>query len=182
METKIQVKSNLDILSEYAASYPVDVVEAAKAIGVRVFFDDLPGGVSGKIQKDERGGYYIVADRNEPAVRQRFTIAHELGHYMYHRSLIGDGVSDSAAYRAPDETIYEETPLERFHETQANRFAANLLMPKALIRKIELENPDISVAELARLFNVSEDAMRIRKGLPTRRMSATEEFGPAEVD
>lgn len=101
MDNKIQVKSNLDILAEFAADYPVDVAEAARAIGVRVLYDELPDGVSGKIQRDERGGYYIVANRKEPEVRQRFTIAHELGHYIYHRALIGDGISDSPAYRAP---------------------------------------------------------------------------------
>lgn len=179
-ENKIQIKSNLDILSEFASVYPVDVEGAAKAIGVRVLYDDLPVGVSGKIQRDERGDYYIVANRNEPEVRQRFTIAHELGHYIFHRALIGDGVADSPAYRAPDESIYDRTPLERFHEAQANQFAANLLMPRSLIRQAEAEHPGLDVRALARLFNVSEDAMRIRKGMPTKRQAAAQEFGPVE--
>jgi len=171
MDNKTQIRSHLDIISEFLAQEPVDVVSAAKAIGVRVLFDELPNGVSGKIQKDNEGKYYIVANQDEPEVRQRFTIAHELGHYMYHRSLIGDGVSDSPAYRAPDETIYETTPLERIHERQANQFAANLLMPLARIKEVERENPEISILELARRFNVSEDAMRIRKGMPTKRQA-----------
>lgn len=172
MEAKIQIKSNLDVLSEFASTFPVDVVAAAKAIGVSVFFDVLPDGISGKIQRDERGKYYIVANRSEPEVRQRFTIAHELGHYIYHRALIGDGVSDTPAYRAPDTSVYDKTPLEPFHETQANQFAANLLMPRNLIRKAEVDHPDIKVHELAKLFKVSEDAMRIRKGMPTRSQEA----------
>lgn len=169
MENKIQIRSNLDVLSEFTETLPVDVKSAAEAIGVRVFFDELPKGVSGKIQKDEKGGYYIVANKDEPNVRQRFTIAHELGHFMYHRSLIGDGVADSPAYRAPDENIYEKTPLEPLHERQANQFAANMLMPLAQIREIEKRHPSITVAELADKFNVSEDAMRIRKGMKTKR-------------
>jgi len=159
-------KTNVEILDQFASTYPVDVKAAAEAIGVRVLFDDLPAGISGKIQRDHDGSYYIVANRHEPEYRQRFTIAHELGHFMYHRDLIGDGVQDSPAYRAPDETVYETTPLERMHETQANRFAANLLMPKRLIRKAKKANPDANACELARQFNVSEDAMRIRQGLP----------------
>lgn len=182
MDNKIQVKSNLDILAEFAADYPVDVAEAARAIGVRVLYDELPDGVSGKIQRDERGGYYIVANRKEPEVRQRFTIAHELGHYIYHRALIGDGISDSPAYRAPDETVYDRTSLERFHETQANQFAANLLMPRKLIRKAEAEHPGVNVQQLAQLFRVSEDAMRIRKGMPTKKQAALQDFEPVEVD
>ncbi|MGV0876800.1 ImmA/IrrE family metallo-endopeptidase [Martelella sp. FLE1502] len=182
MDSKIQVKSNLDILADFAADYPVDVAEAANAIGVRVLYDTLPSGISGKIQRDERGGYYIVANTTEPEVRQRFTIAHELGHYIYHRALIGDGIADSPAYRAPDEAIYDETPLERFHETQANQFAANLLMPRKLIRKAEAEHPGADVQQLAKLFKVSEDAMRIRKGMPTKKQAAMQDLGLVEVN
>ncbi len=180
MENKIRIQSNLDVLEEFASSYPVDVEGAANAIGVRVFYDELPDGISGKIQRDEQGKYYIVANRLEPEVRQRFTIAHELGHYIYHRSLIGDGVADTPAYRAPDLTIYDETPLERFHEAQANQFAANLLMPRRLIRMAEAAHPEAGVQELARLFRVSEDAMRIRKGLPTRKQESLRAFGSAD--
>lgn len=176
METKIQIKSNLDTLSEFATQLPVDVKSAAEAIGVRVIIDELPEGVSGKIQRDNEGGYYIVANQNEPPVRQRFTIAHELGHYVYHRSLIGDGVSDSPAYRAPDDSVYDKTPLEPIHERQANQFAANMLMPMAKIREIENQNPNIDVRELAKRFHVSEDAMRIRKGMKTRRQELLEQF------
>lgn len=173
MENRIQIQSNLDILSDYTATYPVDVEGAANAIGVHVLYDALPTGISGKIQRDERGRYYVVANKLEPAVRQRFTIAHELGHYIYHRALIGDGVADSPAYRAPDESIYDTTPLERIHEKQANRFAANLLMPLPLIKQAERDNPGIEVSDLAKLFNVSEDAMRIRKGMPTKKQMAS---------
>lgn len=182
MEKRKKPKSNLEILREYAAQRPVDVIGAANAIGVHVVVDDLPDGISGKIQRLADGRYQIVANRREPEYRRRFTIAHELGHYMYHRSLIGDGVSDSPAYRAPDETIYETTPLERVHERQANQFAANLLMPKALIRRAEVDHPGIGVADLARLFNVSEDAMRIRKGLPTLRQLELQNFEVVEID
>ena len=176
MGNKIQITSNLDILSEFTLQYPVDVKAAAEAIGVRVILDKLPDGVSGKIQKDSNGDYYIVANQDEPNVRQRFTIAHELGHYIYHRSLIGDGVEDSPAYRAPDETVYESTPLERIHERQANQFAANLLMPLPAIRDAEKNCPSIDVADLAQLFQVSEDAMRIRKGMKTKRQEMLESF------
>lgn len=176
MEQMQKQKTNLEILGEFTSSYPVDVIGAATAIGVRVLIDELPSGISGKIQKDSHGKYYIVANRDEPETRQRFIIGHELGHYMYHRSLIGDGVSDSPAYRAPDESIYETTPLERVHERQANQFAANLLMPVSLIRKAEQDNPKITIENLAQLFGVSEDAMRIRKGMPTKRQQMLEDF------
>lgn len=164
MEKAKRPLSNLDILAEFAKEYPVDVIRAANAIGVHVSSDELPIGVSGKIQKQHDGSYSIVVNRDEPGYRRRFTIAHELGHFMYHRSLIGDGVQDSPAYRAPDESVYENTPLERKHERQANQFAANLLMPRKLIQSIENANKGISIGDLARKLDVSEDAMRVRLG------------------
>jgi len=162
-DQKQSLKANVEILADFTSTYPVDVKAAAEAIGVRVLADDLPEGVSGKIQKDTRGSYYIVVNKRDSEVRQRFTIAHELGHFMYHRDLIGDGVADSPAYRAPDETIYETTPLERFHETQANRFAANLLMPQWLLKELRQQGHSSDQA-LAQALNVSLPAMRVRLG------------------
>ncbi|MEQ8655894.1 MAG: ImmA/IrrE family metallo-endopeptidase [Hyphomicrobiales bacterium] len=173
---KIQIESNLDLIMDFADNIPVDVIAAAEAAGVRVSLGDLPDGVSGKIQRDGAGRYFIVANKNEPPVRQRFTIAHELGHFIYHKSLIGDGVSDTPAYRAPDQTVYDQTPLEPHHEKQANAFAANLLMPRDAIRRYQEGNPDRGVADMARAFNVSEDAMRIRIGMPTRRQEMAERY------
>ena len=47
-------------------------------------------------------GYRIVVNSGHNRVRRRFTAAHELGHYVYHRDLIGDGIYDDAAYRTND--------------------------------------------------------------------------------
>lgn len=44
--------------------------------------------------------FLITVAANDPLTRQRFTLAHELGHYMLHRTLIGDGLDDDRAYRS----------------------------------------------------------------------------------
>lgn len=175
-----QMYNVLEIVRKYTQTAPVDVEAIAEELGIDVVRDYLGSGVSGKIQRDATGRYTIVVNAQEAPVRQRFTIAHEIAHYLYHRDLIGDGVSDSPAYRAPDEKVYETTPLERRHETQANQFAANILMPKDLIRFIEAKRPDITLPELAELLDVSLPALRVRKGLPPYA-DAAEEFGPVHV-
>ena len=101
-------------------------------------------------------------------------------HYLYHRDLIGDSVADSPAYRAPDDKIYLETPLKRIHETQANQFAANVLMPRDLIATIEARYPGIELPETARRLGVSLPALRVRKGLPPYP-DATQDFDVVEL-
>lgn len=157
------IKTTLDILKKYMKSAPVDVEAMANAIGVDVVRDILGSRVSAKIQRDNSGKYTIVINAHDSKPRQRFSIAHELAHYLYHRDLIGDGVSDSPAYRAPDESIYESTPLERKHEVQANQFAANVLMPVHLIRELKARGIS-SDAQMAKELGVSIPAMRIRNG------------------
>ena len=105
-----------------------------------------------------RSGFVCYVDSSEPSVRQRFTAAHELGHFVLHRDMIGDTHKDNYLLRAEGFTSYQET--------QAHKFAADLLMPNELISE-KIEAGITSVKELAREFGVSETAMSIRLGLPT---------------
>ncbi|MER8509134.1 ImmA/IrrE family metallo-endopeptidase [Mesorhizobium sp. M0199] len=154
----------LDTIKRYTHTAPVDVEAIASDLGINVVRDRLGPKISGKIQKDSSGRYTIVVNADESPVRQRFTIAHEIAHYLYHRDLIGDGVADSPAYRAPDMAVYGGTQLLPRHETQANQFAANILMPKDLVRVIETKYPGIPLEQLAEKLDVSVPALRVRKG------------------
>ena len=58
--------------------------------------------------------------------RQRFTIAHELGHWFLHRNDIGDGLVEDGEYRSG---------LSKTKERDADRFAADILMPAKLVNK-----------------------------------------------
>jgi Zn-dependent peptidase ImmA (M78 family) len=108
------------------------------------------------IAKDEgatSSGYVIFVNAGQHEVRRRFTIAHEIAHYLLHRDLIGDGTQDDVLYRSG---------LSNRVEAQANRLAADILMPRHLIDEVVksgIASAD-DVAELARIFNVSKDAMR----------------------
>lgn len=123
---------------------PVDVEGIAKRLGVKVEeSEDLD--CAGDVRVV--GGRAIVRVRaQEPRVRRRFTTAHELGHLLLHEE--GHHFRDD---------LFTGTPLE----AQANGFAANLLMPMALIELYVLRYDE---AELARLFDVSIYAMQVRLG------------------
>ena len=102
----------------------------------------------------------MLISEADPPYRKRFSIGHEIGHYLLH--LEGDGeVIDQVAdmFRTvPSEGERERDEWRR--EVEANQFAAALLMPAELVRA-EWER-DKSIAGLARRFNVSEEAMGIR--------------------
>jgi Zn-dependent peptidase ImmA (M78 family) len=156
--------SSLDarpIISKFQQTVPVQVIPVATEFGLKVYNSNIWGDeISGMIVRDaERGGksgYAIYVNGKHAPVRRRFTIAHEIGHYVLHRSLIGDGVQDDALYRSK---------LSGAIEAEANRFAADLLMPWNLINQ-EMAAGTSTVEDLAREFGVSKSSMSIRLGVP----------------
>jgi hypothetical protein len=94
----------------------------------------------------------IWVRRDESLTRRRFTIAHEIGHHFLH----SDGAT--VLCRAADVDQAEEAA--KLKERQANRFAAELLMPEELVRAHADREADVT--ELARMFNVSPIAMAYR--------------------
>lgn len=146
-------------IKHFRSTIPVDVEGLALALGIRVSTPFLPDNVSGMICKTSSGDYEISVNARHRETRQRFTIAHELGHYVLHRSLIGDGNIDDAAYRS-DGSVKNNRIGPR-EEQEANQFAANLLMPMEAIRRF-WDRAHGDAGQLARMFNVSEGAMKIR--------------------
>ena len=154
-------KDQQDIISSFQRSAPVNVTGLAEALGLAVFEDeDLPVGVSGKLCMDtDEGhgvsGYSVVVRASDPFVRKRFTVAHEIAHFLLHRDRIGASLTDDALYRSN---------LSTWEEVEANRLAADILMPRDLIAKfVQMYGNDPAV--LGSFFKVSEQAMRIRLGM-----------------
>ena len=103
-----------------------------------------------------------------PETRKRFTIAHELGHYILHRELIGNGVDDTIAYRSEKIGKYHNTDIGPHEETQANRFSAGLLMPTKLVTNAIKEG--MGLDQMAEYFGVSRQSMDYRvRGMETSR-------------
>ena len=98
-------------------------------------------------------------NRFESKERQRFTIAHEIAHYLIHRDKIDAGVVDSVLYRSK---------LSSRTEAEANRLAADIVMPRhAVVAAVQDKGgsrSDRVVQDLANAFGVSKQAMAIRVG------------------
>lgn len=157
----------MEVIRRHQAQAPVQTVPIANDLGLSVYRDDdWPDDVSGMIIKNAdlggHSGYAIIVNAKHHEHRRRFTIAHEVAHYVLHQDLIGDGIQDDALYRSG---------LSNRQEAQANRLAADILMPWHLINKA-IADGVATVPELARLFSVSKSAMSIRLGVPFETTTA----------
>lgn len=158
--------SALNVVKKYWYTAPVDVYAAIREVGVELVFLQMSDDYSQLSGYIESAGdnFRIAVNASDHEVRQRFTAAHELGHYMFHRSLIGEGVDDNRLYRSERGGKYYNTKIGRQHDIQANQFAANLLMPSHLVAKLKLQGTT-TPEQLAAALKVSRPAMRIRLGL-----------------
>lgn len=156
------MKNDMDIIRPMLTEAPVNIEAIIRQLGLSVEKNaELPNDISGQIRRLDSGGYEISSSAGEHYFRQRFTLAHELGHYVLHKSLIGAGVDDTTKYRSTDNGNYYNTSIELAHERQANSFAANILMPEAVVRR-HVEDGMNDIVELYRKFQVSRSAMAWR--------------------
>jgi len=151
-------RDTADALLEAAGvtSLPIRIDEIVFGCGVRILPWDFDNNIDGLVVQLDAGAV-IWVNRSQAKTRQRFTLAHELGHHLlrhvdeFHLDLGGD-LSPNATGEHPDYNWRAERA--------ANEFAANLLMPASMIRQASAETTDVSV--LASQFNVSPAAMGFR--------------------
>jgi Zn-dependent peptidase ImmA (M78 family) len=148
------------ILSEHLQTAPpVDMRALAGKLGLELVEMRLPDDISGKIERD--GNIYrVTVNAAHGERRKRFTIAHEIAHYVLHRDLFDKGIVDDALYRSAN--------MPDAIERQASHYGASLLMPDHLVRKFWETGPRTKEA-LADRFEVSVPVAEIRireLGLP----------------
>ena len=156
------------VIREHQRDYPVDVEALADSFGIPIIKKDWPDDMSGAIGRDDKG-YFIIVNKNHPEVRQRFTIAHEIAHYILHRNQIGEGIKDNWKYRSK---------MSDADEREANKLAAEILMPADMLGRAAAEvigAPGIkqgqrlsegNLSDVAKALNVSTTALAIRLGVP----------------
>lgn len=164
----MNVSDQWKVFMDARESAPVDVWRIPGQLGIEARKAFLPHDISGMLERSE-SGFHITVEARDPNSRQRFTLAHELGHFMFHRHLIGvgEGVDDDRVYRSTEAGKYHNTNIGPDEETEANKFAAALLMPMELVDHHRKELGD-DVEEMAQLFQVSKHSMAIRMGVPYR--------------
>lgn len=150
------------LLTEHRVSKaPVPVESIVSSYGIHLKKGDLED-VSGLIVRDG-SSITIGVNSEQSRTRQRFTIAHEFGHFLLHEGL-SSHVDHN--YRVNFRSGASSLAID-VEEIEANFFAASLLMPRTFLDAedaIEAVDSDASVGRLAKLFNVSRHAMSLRLG------------------
>lgn len=136
---------------------PVDPIAIAKCFGINVTYDNLPGDASGALVKTKDMDYpMILVDQSEPDVRKRFTIAHEIGHYIYNTFVLKLTNYEKIDYRNSKSSGGTDK-----EEIFANKFAAALLMPESYLNTLDLLT-SLKRIEYSSILKVSTEALNYR--------------------
>jgi Zn-dependent peptidase ImmA (M78 family) len=150
------IKQIRDKINELKISQePLDVERVVKEIfNIEILETDLGKNVSGFLERID-SKWYIYINKYESKLRKRFTIAHELGHFVCHRNqYVSDGKPDH------DQVFFRDDKTNSI-EKAANEFAAELLMPENTFN--ECVNKGINTIEkLADAFQLSTSAVKYR--------------------
>jgi Zn-dependent peptidase ImmA (M78 family) len=157
MKSKVKEEAERDaariLRATWGSGIPVEPVEIAHELGIRVLEAELDGNTLGALLKEPEEDPTILLNQQDSRNRRRFTTAHELGHYV-RRS------AESNEYARVDLRDRRSSTGEDPEEIYANEFAACLLMPEDEVRNFaDLGLDDL---EMALHFKVSREAMKFR--------------------
>lgn len=149
---------------------PIDVDQVARRLNINVINDPTlhADGVIGKICfKNDQATVRLNPKENTYEPRRRFTLAHEIGHFVLHRN-------DKEGFVDSRKTMSRSASYWDAYESEANRFAATLLMPEDLVFKKTLYvlkkqketigeiDKERFISRMARIFDVSRLSMEYR--------------------
>ncbi|WP_369282175.1 ImmA/IrrE family metallo-endopeptidase [Oscillibacter sp. GMB15532] len=156
LRSDIEKKAN-KIRDQYGMNQPpINVEDICRKMKISVDYIDMQE-IEKRVGKDISGAIISRGDKSEIKInsrdiqsRQRFTIAHELGHKILHIA------NDS------DDVIISFRCLKNNREREADAFAAELLMPRDMVKEEHGKLFYPLVSQLAETFRVSKAAMKNR--------------------
>lgn len=155
--TYLQIEKLADeVFQKLGGTIPVDVVKAARLYDIKVFVTHMEKSVQAEpsgilVQTGDQ--WAIMVNTEDSITRQRFTIGHELGHFLIHKGkqFIDDFPAGETFYRKGEDTK---------EEREANYFASCILMPANVVEQLWPISKDPKDA--AQKFEVSEVSMTYR--------------------
>lgn len=130
---------------------PLDVIGLVKSLGIRLLLEPMSGDDSGQLERLSDNEWVMKVNSLHHPNRQRFTIAHELGHYIKHRK-------HTERFR---DTVFFRNGESNKMEVEANQFASELLMPKDDFCRF-VSGVSTEIKDIAEHFLVSAMAVRVR--------------------
>lgn len=154
----------MEKMEKYKAFFPVPLLDLANDLGLEIYeTNDLPNHQSGSLFH-ENGKFKIFVNAKHPLTRKRFTVAHEIAHYVLHKDKFAIGEEHIDDVKTPIKELKRAnapmTDEEKRMEIEANAVAADILMPEEEFRKVFDVATDIK--EVAEKFRVSESAAAFR--------------------
>jgi len=156
------------LLQEYNLErIPVAVDRLAKLLGAQLRYSPLDDELSGMVYVKDEVPIIGVNSLHHPN-RQRFTIAHEIGHLCRHREEVSKAVHVDKGF--PDTALKRDSVSGAGTdqlEIDANRFAAALLMPRHALeaalasKSLDVED-EVAIQSLAKRFRVSTATLQYR--------------------
>jgi Zn-dependent peptidase ImmA (M78 family) len=135
---------------------PVDLRRIAAGCGLKYEeVDYFPDDVDALIVTTEEGTVAVV-NKNQSNSRRRFSLAHELGHFVLHRD--GSVLEATVTIDTPP-TGEPDREMSSVAEREANLFAGELLVPLEFLKKHF--KPGMTAADVAKVFEVSESVAAI---------------------
>ena len=161
MSMSMERKAEQSLVKAGVATTPVPVELVAKHLDIRIESADLGEDCSAVLVRNGNRAVIGVNKEHHPN-RRRFSIAHEIAHFVLHE---GDTYIDKG-YRVHFRDL-ESGSGTKLEEMEANAFAAALLMPAKEVREAFKQQPfdlteDDSLRMLANKFAVSTQAMTYR--------------------
>lgn len=169
---KKEQKNKLDYsLDELLTSIPINIEALIRAYGLELNKNaDLEEGVLGELRY-ENGNFKVSVKKTDHYYRKRFTMAHELAHFVLHKDRISGDVIRDYDPEVNSGAINREVGVSNDQEFEANVYAAKLLMPEDLVVEYAKERgvfgatgeiDQDALKEIAMAFQVSKAAMEIR--------------------
>lgn len=118
-------------IADFQISSASEAKSLARSFGIEVVEEDLPSNVRGRLEENPllggKSGYRIILNKSDSIEEKRFTIGHELGHYLLHTNI------DDVFFDRDRSTRWEVDPTEEF---EADAFSEDLFMPIAIIDEL----------------------------------------------
>ena len=157
-----------DLLKEHGVtSAPIPVERIAKALGVQIKYSPLDDELSGMAYVKDGTPIIGINTLHHPN-RQRFALAHELGHLILHKNEVTKEIHVDKGFHMLMRDPSSSADGDKM-EIEANRFATEILMPESFLAKsLKGQSFDIDddavVGALTKEYRVSISAMCFRLG------------------
>lgn len=151
----VRIQENLHqrLLEASLLAVPINILAIAEFLGLEVVEEPMDDDLSGYLE--QRSGTWVVGVNSlHHKNRKRFTVAHEIAHFVLH-SAEKDSFHDQTFARRNG--VSGANHMER----EADNFAANLLMPEGDVRRL-VASGVTTLSGLAERFGVSALAMKYR--------------------